>query len=284
MRSACYGSGGTLNGAPWHLIADGLRTMAMSHDSEATSPRPSSRPDASSPRSASPSSPGRVFLIVVAAGILASLVSWRAGEALAGWFQPRRAADASNPMAVQFDSAELDRVVVKNAALAYGVQGAVLGAFLGLAGGITRRSSRALGLAGVLGFVLGAALSAGAASASFTAYFRWLEGREGELLPSVGAHACAWAPLGAAAGLAFGIGLGGRGRIVRATIGGMLGAAVGALLYDVIGSVAFPLGKTGEPVAAFAVARLLAHALAGLSVALAAAVFAQTSAGAPPRR
>ena len=49
--------------------------------------------------------------------------------------------------------------------------------------------------------------------------------------------------VGAAAGLALGLGLGG-GRVARAIIGGILGAAVAAVIYEFGGAVVFPLDRT----------------------------------------
>jgi hypothetical protein len=71
------------------------------------------------------------------------------------------------------------------------------------------------------------------------------------------------------------MGLGG-GRVVRAVVGGLLGAALGTALYEVAGSLLFALGGTGEPLAATAPARVLAHATVGVIIALGAAVFAES--------
>jgi hypothetical protein len=227
--------------------------------------------------------PRSALLVAVVAAVFASLLSWGSGETFVAAFKPKRAGDPANPMAVQFDRADLDRSSVKNAALAWAVQGGILSAALGLAGALARRSARAAAPAMLAGLLLGAALGGAAAFGVFTAYFRMLDGNETDLIPSVMAHAGAWAAAGVAAGLAFGIGLGGRDRIARSLIGGVVGAAVGAMLYDVAGSIAFPLGKTSDPVAASAAARLLAHGVSGLAIAAGAALFAE-SGSRPPKR
>jgi hypothetical protein len=54
----------------------------------------------------------------------------------------------------------------------------------------------------------------------------------------------------------------------------LIGAALAAVLYEVVGGLLFPAAKTGDPVAESAVARLLAHALLDLFTALGAAAVA----------
>jgi hypothetical protein len=75
-------------------------------------------------------------------------------------------------------------------------------------------------------------------------------------------HGLPWAAVGAAGGLAFGIGLGGRARAGRALLGGLLGAVAGAFLFEMIGAMALPGSKTVEPIAATWGIRLLAQCLA----------------------
>jgi hypothetical protein len=226
--------------------------------------------------------PKHVVTFALAAGMLATVLSGAVGEKTFGWFIPKRAANAVNPMEVQFEPAELNRVDVQNATLAYALQGAVLGLMLGVAGAAARRSGFAAAKAGLLGLVLGAGLGAAATYSAFTAYFRLSDMDRREMLPSLLAHAAAWGAIGAAAGLAFGVGLSGA-RIVRALQGGIAGAVLGALVYEVAGSIAFPLGQTAEPLAESVPARLFAHATINLLAALGAAFFAETAETAKPR-
>src|SRR5262249_2268910 len=78
-------------------------------------------------------------------------------------------------------------------------------------------------------------------------------------------HGAIWMAIGAGAGLALGLGLGG-GRVARAIIGGILGAAAAAVIYEFGGGVVFPLDRTYQPTAMAPSPRLLAH----LAVALCA--------------
>jgi hypothetical protein len=65
------------------------------------------------------------------------------------------------------------------------------------------------------------------------------------------------AAIGAAGGAAFGVGLGHRGVIVRAAIGGLLGACAGAIVYEILGAIVFPLDETSSPISATSATRLL---------------------------
>ncbi|MDR3637916.1 MAG: hypothetical protein P4L84_29190 [Isosphaeraceae bacterium] len=233
--------------------------------------------DSSKPPSNGPQRPRRLVPIVLAAGFVGSILSWTAGEGVVDQFKPRRAAEATNTMAVQFESAELDRTAVKNAALAYGIQGAALGLVLGIGGAASGGSIRSALFAGSAGLILGGATAAGAAFGAFTAYFQIVGGGQADLLPSILAHAGAWGPAGLVGGLALGLGLGKRDRLAKAVGGGILGAVAGAVLYDIVGSIAFPLNGTGEPLATAWPARLLAHGTVGLLAAIGAAVFAKTA-------
>ncbi|APW61625.1 hypothetical protein [Paludisphaera borealis] len=130
----------------------------------------------------------------------------------------------------------------------------------GRAGGLARR--RAV-VAGVVGLVFGGAAGAGAAFGVFIPYFRYPDPISGDLLLPLISHAAVWAALGAAGGLAFGLGLRARaGLVVRTALGGLIGAALGAAVFQLAGVFAFPRAKTDMP---------LADALCGLSVAMGAA-------------
>ena len=93
-------------------------------------------------------------------------------------------------------------------------------------------------------------------------------------------HVGIWAAVGAAGGMAFGIGVGGRDRILRAAVGGLVGAALGAVAFELIGAVFFPMAETPKPVSESMVTRLLARLL----VAVPAAGFAAVMAFGQPRQ
>src|SRR5262249_6398162 len=78
-------------------------------------------------------------------------------------------------------------------------------------------------------------------------------------------HGAIWMAVGAGAGLALGLGLGG-GRVARAIIGGTLGAAAAAVIYEFAGAIVFPLDRTYQPTALAPGPRLLAHLAVALCV------------------
>ena len=161
---------------------------------------------------------------------------------------------------------------MNNAALAHGLQGALLGLTLGLAAGAAaRRPARAVATAGLTGLVLGGVLGSAASFGLSTLYFATTDANTQSLLPSLLMHVGIASLLGASGGAAFGLGLGGWRRVAKAAVGGLIGAAIGAGLYDVVGAVLFPIDKTGDPVAASGMARLLWNTLINLFAAFGAA-------------
>jgi hypothetical protein len=215
----------------------------------------------------------RLWLVIVIMGLLAGLAAFGIGEAAPGLVRPstdlppeirtssmRRTAETDRRQKVSQDRA---------AALAYGGLGMLLGMVMGATGGQARRSSRAAIAAGVTGLVLGGAAGAGATLALLPSYHRARAAATDEdytkdLALAMRTHGGIWIAVGAAAGLALGIGLGGGPRMVRAVIGGILGACVAAVIYEFGGAVLFPLSQTFRPMAYDVVPRLFAH----LSVAL----------------
>jgi hypothetical protein len=86
-------------------------------------------------------------------------------------------------------------------------------------------------------------------------------------------HLGIWSAIGAAAGTAFGLGLGMRDRFGQALVGGMTGAAIASLLYDLVGAF-LPLAHTERPLAEFAGTRLAAGLILSLCVAVGTVVVA----------
>jgi hypothetical protein len=167
-----------------------------------------------------------------------------------------------------------------NAALALGLMGATTGLALGLAGGLAR-SARAGALAALLGLVLGAGAGAAAtlAAVPLASHIRHRDpgNMSAEMGSSLIVHGVPWSAVGAAAGLAFGIGLGGRTRAGRGLVAGLVGALAGAILYEIIGALALPGSKIADPVAVTWSARLLAQILAVVPIAAGVAVFVSYS-------
>jgi hypothetical protein len=222
--------------------------------------------------------PSRLVVMAIVAGLVAGVVSWLIGEAVVTAFRPPY--QAQNVMGQTIMKANFEDQSVadtKNAALAFAMLGGVLGAALGMAGGIARRSTKAGMGSSVVGLVLGAVLGAGTSFALLPFYFRALDKAQEDLsrdltLPLL-VHGGIWAACGLAGGAAFAIGLGaGRVRLLKAAFGGLIGAVLGAALYELIGATAFPVDKTTYPLATTWIARLLARLLVAILSGLLAAV------------
>jgi hypothetical protein len=217
--------------------------------------------------------------LALGAGLLAGVGSWLIGEATVTAFNPPRTKYEMMGQTL-FKARFEDQLSAdaKNAALAFTLLGGVLGLALGVAGGLAQHSVHAALKAGVVGLVLGGLAGCASSLAVLPLYYRAVEQSPEEMshdiiLPFL-VHAAIWSTSGLAGGLAFGIGLGaGRRRVYSAAIGGLIGAALGAILYETVGAMMFPAGKTTLPISLTWETRLLARLLvAGLSGLLAAAI------------
>jgi hypothetical protein len=146
-----------------------------------------------------------------------------------------------------------------------------------MVGGIAQRSIGAALVAGLAGGAIGAGIGAGAAFLALPVYSRHLQIEGGDLLGSLILHVCLWTGIGAAGGLALGLGLGGGARTLKTAIAGALGALCGVFVFEILGATVFPLDETGLPTSATARTRLLARLLVALMAAIAAALASGTS-------
>lgn len=220
-------------------------------------------------------SAGRLWASALLGGLIAAGLSWGAGETSVNAF---RAKEVGDPLKETIDLPGINRVIVQNASLAHGLQGALLGLTLGIAGGLARRPPRVSVVPSLVGLATGGVLGAATSYGVFTAFHTLTDANSSELIPSLLAHGGLAALVGASGGLAFGLASEGWGRAGRCAIGGMAGAVLGAVLFEVVGAVVFPVAKTGDPIAAEGSARLLWHALVNLLAALGAAAVAEAPA------
>jgi hypothetical protein len=259
------------------ILSEANQTM-----SQADNPPPASfsDPAATSPSKVSPASPGipqddaavgrpsgRTWMMVLTAGLLAGLTGFGSGEYALRLLAP----STELPPGIKGDQTlarreHTRRILVSQdriAASSYGVLGAALGLALGAAGGLSRRSPLATILAALVGLLLGAAAGAGTTFLFLPLYHAAYDtpstdNATQQLGLALVTHGVIWMAIGAVAGLALGLGLGG-GRGARAIVGGILGAAAAAVIYEFAGAVGFPLDRTYLPTALAPVPRLLAH-------------------------
>jgi hypothetical protein len=179
-------------------------------------------------------------------------------------------------MAVQAELEGKARVVVerKKTAVAFGLLGLVLGVSLGLAGGLARGGSRPALAGAVIGGLAGAAAGGGLSWALVPWFFRYEDPEGGGMLVLFLTHAGIFAGVGAASGLALGLGLNDRPALGRVLFGGLLGALIGTVAYEAALGTAFPLMRTYEPLSTERVPRLLAHLCVAACTALLAGLAA----------
>jgi hypothetical protein len=203
--------------------------------------------------------------------VLAAGLTGAAGEAAVGYFDPLAYGTPGTAGVVTGGS---ERAMIRDATLAYGLQGSILGLLLGLAGVVAGGGARAALLAIPAGLLVGG-LGAAASLGLFQLWMRHQDPIAGDLALSLLTHGGVWAAVGAGGGLAFGLGMGLRpARLVRAALGGLAGGALGAVIYEVVGSLAFPIAQTGHPYASEAAPRFLAHAAVDILAALGAGLVA----------
>jgi MFS family permease len=153
----------------------------------------------------------------------------------------------------------------RNAATAYALVGGILSLILGVIAGcfLGPLSNPRVFAAGIVGSVLGSSLGAASSYALTPIYFHRMGTADVTL--SLLIHLGIWTTLGAAAGVAFGVGSGSRDVLVRSLLGGITGAALGTLLFDISGAF-FPLARTERPLSEEAGTRLAANIVLCLCV------------------
>jgi hypothetical protein len=227
----------------------------------------------------------RIWALTVGAGLLTGVVSWVVSEATLTAFEPELEEAPGMGVVLHLPSRKGQTIAdTQNAALALGVVGAILGLGLGIAGGLASGPIR-LGrgtIAGLVGLAVGGALGVSASMALVPVFYqtRMANPLSLDLTIPMLVHAGIWSAVGTGGGLAFGLGLGGdRRRIARATIGGLVGGALAAVAYEIIGAFAFPLADTPKPLSLTWGTRLLARLLVTTMAAGGVAAFLTLEAG-----
>ncbi|MEW4569424.1 hypothetical protein AB1L88_16285 [Tautonia sp. JC769] len=231
--------------------------------------RPPSAPGPRQPR-VSPT------LSALIAGLIAAGLSGAAGESFVGLFAPAERAGAEADPSLDPDdgeqrSPEQLRGLVLDATVTFAAQGGLLGLMLGLAGGVSGRSLPMAGLGAGIGVMAGAVVCGLGAFGLFTLYLNHVDPIAPELLAPLSTRSILWGVMGGVGGMAFGIGLGDENGIGQAILGGAVGGLLATLVYELGGLVLFPDARPTIPVAGGQSARLVAHGVTGVLVALGAA-------------
>jgi len=193
--------------------------------------------------------------LALAAGVLAGSLGWLLGEPIHARFAPPKfvnTASSSGGFLAPAEVYKLDmakqRAQIFDAALVFGAFGMSLGLALGLAGTQARRIGRAAWKPAVFGLVLGGIEGAVATALALSVYYQVHNPDTNDLIAGLLTHVVISAAIGAAGGAAFGLGIGDRGTLKRAAVGGLLGACAGALAYQILGAVVFPLDEISSPI------------------------------------
>jgi hypothetical protein len=227
----------------------------------------------------------RLWAMVLGAGIVAGVSAWLGGEASLNMIKPVVHAASSRGLVLGLSSRrEIAAAEAKNAAVAFALLGASIGTGMGLAGGLVRRSGRAAAKAALFGLIAGTVVSAALSLALLPAYNVYKarhpdEASQDLTLPLL-VHLCIWSGAGLVAGWALAIGLDAKERRARIALGGLAGAALGAVAYELIGALVFPGAQTSAFVSSTWETRLFAR----LAVAVLAAGGAALAAGRQQQR
>ena len=117
----------------------------------------------------------------------------------------------------------------------------------------------------MVGFVLGGIAGALVPQLVLPVYYK--NSLAGDLIYSLMIHGGTWGAIGAAAGLAFAIGLGGWHAIVRGLVGGVAGALLATVIYEFAGGLLFTNAMTDRPISQTVVSRLVARVLVTVFIA-----------------
>jgi hypothetical protein len=198
----------------------------------------------------------RVWALALTAGVVAGFASWLVGEALHGRLQPQVLSTGGIPTVEEAreDAKGIKAAVTLEATVAFGSLGAALGLALGLAGGSARRCARSGSIAASFGTILGGIAGVVMPQILLPIYFRFYDPDSDDMILSLLIQGGIGTVVGAVGGASLGIG--NRGHIGRALLGGLLGAVAGVLIYEVVGALAFPLDQTTKPISATASTRL----------------------------
>ena len=227
---------------------------------------------------------GRLVGMALVAGLLAGVAAWLVGETILEAYRtilsPKIKREADAGVALQVMRARL-----MSASGTFTALGAIVGLGLGLSGGLARRSASAGAKAALVGCVVGSIAGASVSLLVLPNFFKRYDPQSQDLVLPLLTLGAICSSVGAAGGLAFGIGLGGRDRWMKSLVGGLIGAALATVAYELVGAVAFPTSRTELPVSQAYATRAMLHVLvaafAGVGSALALDLSSRTRSAGP---
>jgi hypothetical protein len=225
------------------------------------------------------------LVTALGAALLAGYLAWGVGEKMYAYYRPSKAAYRG-----RYDFSALNREQAiadqKNAMIAFGSFGALLAMLMGAAGGLARRSVTTVSGATLAGLLSGG-IGGGLAAYGLTPLFvRFYSDYNPLLLLPVIVRGGICAVIGAAAGLAFGLGKSGRAGGLGSVTGGLLGSILGIVAFESLNALLFPMDRNDKAIPSTIIARLLCYLCVAVGVAAGAVVFGRARSrpaiGTPP--
>jgi hypothetical protein len=220
------------------------------------------------------------LILCVSAALIAAFIAWRVGEMMYEYYRP---SDAALRARFDFSARNREQLVAdqKNAAIACGTFGALMGLLAGAAGGLARRSIQSGAIAAGVGLVLGglaATLVSYEIAPSFSTYYS--DGNPSLLLPLL-VRGGIWAVIGITTGLALGCGWQGPRAIIRMMTGGLVGSILGTVVFEAINGVVFPADRNDNILPNSDVTRLIEYMCVAVAIAAGAVLLGRESKSAP---
>jgi hypothetical protein len=218
--------------------------------------------------------PRRLAWLLLSTGVVAGLVAFALGEPLYKFIPPKLVPRDLMGTKIMVPSLETECVATtKNSALAFGALGFCLAGSLGVVGGFGRRATSSPLRGGLIGAVLGATLGAGVSLGLLPwSILAQADYPDHDLILAMATHSVIWGLIGAAAGLAFAVGLGERRLCASILMAGMAGAVIGAIAFELIGGTFFGLAETGKPISKTWLTRLMARLLVTVGTSIVVAM------------
>lgn len=217
----------------------------------------------------------RRYLTILLLAVVAGVAAWAAGESpLVRFRASREAVSMMGGQVIETSPRTRALASLRGTSAAFGILGGLLGLALGIAGTVPCRPTRRAWIPPALGLALGAIAGALPPWVVIPLSNRTEDLSGADLGRSMMIHTALWVAAGGVAGLAWGLGAGGRDRALKGLMGGAIGAIVGVVIYDLIGGLAFPLAGTGLPRSTTPTTRLLAYLLIALGTAAGTALSA----------
>jgi MFS family permease len=220
---------------------------------------------------------GRLLALALAAGLIAGVASWLAGEVILNGYK----SDLVPALKISPSPEDIRRwkdARIYSATLTFATMGGCLGLTMGLAGGLARRAVFASARAAIQGLLLGTAVAGSTAFVLVSIFFKRHDPQSGDLVLPLLTHGAIWSTVGAIGGLAFGLGLGGQGRWKATLVGGLVGAVAATIVYEIVGALAFASSKTDLPVSSSITTRGMAQLLVAILSAVGAVLALRQSA------